>query len=163
MPVLAGHPSEWINQWVFNSRKVRQAVIPAAGISSNARQLARFYHMLCRGGELDGIRVLRPQTILEARTPTSDRELDAFIKRPVRWSQGFQLGGPSDDSRDLARIMGRKSSKEAFGHGGNASSVTWADPTRGLALAYLSNVQSGIDPGIRHLGEVSDAVLTAFG
>ena len=163
VPVIAGHPSEWINPLIFNRRKVRQAVIPAATMSSTAGQLARFYQMLSRGGELDGVCVLQPQTILEARTPSSDREIDAFIKRPVRWSQGFQLGGPSDDPRDLARMLGRRSSRDAFGHGGNASSVTWADPTRGLALAYLSNVQCGIDRGIRHLGEVSDAVLATFG
>jgi CubicO group peptidase (beta-lactamase class C family) len=51
----------------------------------------------------------------------------------------------------------------AFGHGGNASCVTWADPSRGLVLAYLSNVQSGIDQGFAHLGEISDAVLGTFG
>jgi CubicO group peptidase (beta-lactamase class C family) len=163
VPVLAGHPGEWINQLVFNRRRVRQAVIPAASISSNARQLAHFYQMLVRGGELDGVRVLRPETILEARTPSSDGVIDAFIKRPVRWSQGFQLGGPSGDPRDIAAIMGRTSGKQAFGHGGNASCLTWADPTRRLSMAYLSNVQPGIDSGIRHVGEVSDAVLAAFG
>ena len=146
VPVLADHPSEWINQLIFNRRTVRQAVIPAATISSNARDLARFYQMLARGGELDGVRVMQPQTILEARTPSSDGEIDIVIKRPVRWSQGFQLGGPSDDPRDLARIMGRRSCRDAFGHGGNASSVTWADPTRGLVLAYLSKVSLGSIP-----------------
>ena len=42
VPVIAGQSSEIINQWQFNRRRVRQAVIPAAGISSNATQLARF-------------------------------------------------------------------------------------------------------------------------
>ena len=163
VPVVAGHPSEWMNQLLTNRRRVRQAVIPAASMSSNARQLARFYRMLARGGELDGIRVLRSETILEARLPTSDGAIDAFIKRPVRWSQGFQLGGPGDDPLDIAGVMGRTSGKQSFGHAGNASCVTWADPTSRLVMVYLSNVQPGIDGGIRHLGEVSDAVLAAFG
>jgi CubicO group peptidase (beta-lactamase class C family) len=142
---------------------VRQAVIPAASISSTAPQLARFYQMLLAGGELDGVRVLQPATILEARRPSSDGMVDALVKRPVRWAQGFQLGGPGKDPRDLSRIMGAASSREAFGHGGNASCVTWADPTRGLVLVYLSNIQPGIDRGLEHVSKVSDAALRAFG
>src|SRR5215831_14479720 len=80
--VRAGHPSEWINQVVFNRRKIRQAVIPAAGISATARQLARLYKMLLMGGELDGVRLLEERTIAEARQPSSDSEVDAFINGP---------------------------------------------------------------------------------
>jgi CubicO group peptidase (beta-lactamase class C family) len=163
VPVIAGRASELVNQWVTNRRRIRQAVVPAASISSNARQLARFYRMLLRGGELDGVRVLQPATITAARQPSSDGMVDAFVKRPIRWSHGFQLGGPSADPRDLSRMLGGTSSREAFGHGGNASCVTWADPTRGLVLAYLSNVQPPIDDGTRHLSDLSDAVLAAFG
>lgn len=161
VPVRAGHRSEWINQIVFNRRKICQAVIPAVSISTTARQLARFYQMLLSGGELDGVRVLEEKTITEARRPSSDGEIDAFIKRPVRWAQGFQLGGPGPELRDLSRVMGASSSREAFGHAGNASCVAWADPTRRLAFAYLANLQQGNDEGIRHLGEVSDAALGA--
>jgi CubicO group peptidase (beta-lactamase class C family) len=161
VPVLAGRPSELINQWLSNRRRVRQAVIPAASISSNARQLARFYQTLLRGGECNGIRILEPATIMEARRPSCDGMIDAFIKRPVRWAQGFQLGGPSKDPRDISRMMGDTSSPDAFGHGGNASCITWADPTRRLVLAYLSNIQPPIDQGIQHLSEISDAVLAA--
>ncbi len=135
VPVRATHPGEWINQRVFNRRRVRQAVIPAAGIFTTAVQLARFYTMLVRGGELDGVRVLK----------------------------GFHLGGPGDDPRDMSRVMGSASSPETFGHGGNASCIAWADPTRNLVLAYLSNLQPGDDRGFAHLEQVSDAVLGAFG
>jgi CubicO group peptidase (beta-lactamase class C family) len=162
VPVIAAHPSEIVNQWQFNRRRIRQAAIPAASISSNAEQLARFYHMLLRGGELGGVRVLRPETIIEARKPSSDGMIDAFIKRPVRWAQGFQLGGPSNDPRDVTRVMGMASSQQAFGHAGNASCLAWADPDRHLVLVYLSNIQPGIDQGFQHLSEISDAVLAAF-
>jgi CubicO group peptidase (beta-lactamase class C family) len=161
VPARATHPSELPNQYVFNRRAVRQAVIPAVGISTNARQLARFYQMLAEGGQLDGVRVLRPDTISEACRPTSDGHVDAFIKRPVRWAQGFQLGGPGADPRDMARLLGSRSSRNAFGHAGNASCVAWADPGRQLVMAYLSDLQPGIDVGIRHVGDVSDAVLAA--
>jgi len=163
IPVHAEHPTEAVNELVFNRRKIRQAVIPAIGISTSAYQLARFYLMLLRGGELDGVRVLEDRTIAEARLPSSDGEVDAFVKRPVRWAQGFQLGGPGGDPRDLSRVLGANSSPQAFGHGGNASCVAWADPTRRLVFAYVMNLQPRIDDGTRYLGDISDAVLAACG
>jgi CubicO group peptidase (beta-lactamase class C family) len=161
VPVIATHPSEFMNQWLTNRRRTRQCVAPAASVSSAAPQLARFYQMLVGGGALDGVRVMQPETIAAARALSSDG-LDAFIKRRVRWAQGFQLGGPSD-ARDLTRLMGATSSPESFGHAGNASCVTRADPTRDLVVVYLSNLQRGIDRGIQHLGEISDAAIAAVG
>jgi CubicO group peptidase (beta-lactamase class C family) len=159
--VRAEHPTELPNELVFNRRKIRQAVIPAVSISTTASQLARFYQMLLNGGELDRVRVLDEETIAEARRPSSDGELDAFVKRPVRWAQGFQLGGPGTDPRDLSRIMGVNSSRQAFGHGGNASCAAWADPTRRLVFVYLMDLQPRIDDGTQYLGDIADAVLAA--
>ena len=112
---------------------------------------------------MDGVRILQAATILEARQPSSDGTIDAFIKRPARWAQGFQLGGPSEDPRDVSRVMGSTSSPKTFGHAGNASCLAWADPDRELVLVYLSNIQPGVDQGFRHLSEISDSVLAAFG
>ena len=161
VPVIATHPSEILNQWLTNHRSTRQCVAPAASMSSTAPQLARFYQMLLAGGALGGVRVLRPETVAAARALSSDG-IDGFIKRRVRWAQGFQLGGPNEP-RDLTRLMGAMSSPDAFGHAGNASCMTWADPSRELVVVYLSNLQHGIDRGIRHLGEISDAAIAAFG
>lgn len=161
VPVIATHPSEIMNQWLTNRRSTRQCVAPAASMSSAAPQLARFYQMLLGGGTLDGVRVMQPEPVAAARTLSSDG-LDAFITRRVRWAQGFQLGGPNE-ARDLTRLMGATSSPDAFGHAGNASCVTWADPSRDLVVVYLSNLQHGIDRGIAHLGEISDAAIAACG
>jgi len=49
--------------WVWKRRRVRQAVIPAAGISTTARDLARFYQMLLDGGRLDSTSIVSPDTI----------------------------------------------------------------------------------------------------
>jgi CubicO group peptidase (beta-lactamase class C family) len=71
-----------------NRPATRTAVNPSAGFSTTARDLAMLYHAL-----LDG-RVVTAPTLAEATTPTSDGETDAFAHRPIRWSQGFQLGRP---------------------------------------------------------------------
>jgi CubicO group peptidase (beta-lactamase class C family) len=161
VPVRAGAPSEWMNQILSNRRRYWEAVVPAASVSATARQLARFYQMLLNGGELDGVRVLAPSSIAEARRPSTNGQIDAFINHPVRWAQGFQLGGPGPDPSDLSRVMGSNSSRDTFGHAGNVSCVAWADPGRQLVFVYLANVQPPLGAGIRHLAEVSDVVLAA--
>lgn len=44
-----------------NRPAIRQAVIPAAGISTTAGDLACFYQALLSGGESNGVRVLTPR------------------------------------------------------------------------------------------------------
>ena len=107
-------PGSRLRQAYFNRRGTRAAVIPSAGISTTARDLARFYQVLLDGGYRDGVRVLRRETIDQARQPTSEGEWDQFLKSPVRWAEGFQLGGPSADPT-MARAMGRLSDWETFG------------------------------------------------
>jgi CubicO group peptidase (beta-lactamase class C family) len=136
-------------------------VIPAAGVSTTARDLARFYQALLDGGRRNGAPVLDPRPILEARRPTvRDGEVDRTVKLPIRWAQGFQLGGPSGDP-GRARPMGRASSPRAFGHNGSNTCLAWADPTRGLVFAYLTDRLSAGSQGARHFSDVSDAVLAA--
>jgi CubicO group peptidase (beta-lactamase class C family) len=139
----------------FNRRRTREAVIPAAGVSTTARDLARFYQAL-----LDGTPVLRPETVREARKPSSDGEVDRFIRLPIRWAQGFQLGGPGSEGA-WRRPMGQHSSPLTFGHNGSNCCIGWADPDRGLAFAYLTNLLVPGHAGARHLSDVADAVLAA--
>jgi CubicO group peptidase (beta-lactamase class C family) len=138
---------------------MRQAIVPAAGISTTARDLARFYRMLLGGGDLDGVRILRPETIAQARQPSSDGEIDRVVRLPIRWSSGFQLGAAAGTGRALP--MGRHSDASAFGHNGSNCCIGWADPSRRLAFAYLTDLLLPGRAGAEHLSAVADAVLTA--
>jgi hypothetical protein len=90
-------------------------------------------------------------------------EIDAFIKRPVGWAQGFQIGGPGSDPRDVRRMIGGgNGTGETFGRAGNASCTAWTDPSLDLVFICLSSVQPAIDDGTRHLGEVNDALRAVF-
>jgi len=153
-------PAARLTQVFVNRRTTRQAVIPAAGISATARDLARFYEMLLRGGELDGTRVLEAATIEQARQPSGDGELDRFLGLPIRWSQGFQLGGPAK-GRLPGGPMGRLSSPQAFGHNGSNCCIAWADPGRQLVFVYLTDRLTAGHEGARHQGEVADAIIAA--
>jgi CubicO group peptidase (beta-lactamase class C family) len=150
-----------VSQAFVNRRQTREAVIPAAGVSTTARDLARFYQALLRGGELGGVRILRASTVQEARRPSSDGETDRFLLLPMRWSQGFQLGGPGPGG--VTGPMGRLSSPLTFGHNGSNCCIAWADPDRDLVVAYLTDILSAGPDGARHQAEVSDAIITACG
>ena len=97
-------------------------------------------------------------------------ELDRFLRLPIRWSQGFQLGGdgpapaPTGSVRARtvpARPMGRLAGSQTFGHNGSYCCIAWADPARELVVAYLTDLLPPVPAGAVHLGEVADAVLAA--
>jgi CubicO group peptidase (beta-lactamase class C family) len=149
-----------LTQVIANRRATRQAVVPAAGVSATARDVARFYQALLQGGTLDDVQVLRPETIAAATRPSSHGELDRYLKLRVRWSHGFQLGGPVP-GRVTSHPMGDRSEPGTFGHNGSNACVAWADPVRGLAVAYLTGRLPAALDRARHPSEVSDAILAA--
>ncbi|MCR6490255.1 beta-lactamase family protein [Amycolatopsis sp. OK19-0408] len=139
---LGGPPTAHL----VNRRAVRRAVIPAAGISTTARDLARFYSAL-----LDGFAA---PAVTEARRPSGDPVVDRTIGTRIHWAHGFQLGG-------VGRPMGRLSTSETFGHNGSNCCIAWADPVRRVAFAYLTDRLVSGHSAAAHLGEVADAVLKA--
>lgn len=166
VPVSGRGGAELATQLMVNRRSVREAIIPAASVSATARDLARLYQALLAGGELGGVRVLKPETIRIATTPSSDGETDRFLQLPVRWSQGFQLGG---ERTAPARIgggsgpMGAQASPSTFGHNGSYVCLGWADPDRQIAAAYLTGGLVSRQAGALHMAAVSDAILATFG
>jgi CubicO group peptidase (beta-lactamase class C family) len=162
VPLRGRGPAELVTQLVINRRAARQAVIPAASVSATAAGLAGLYQVLLDGGR----GVLTPHAIATATRPSSDGIVDRYLKLPIRWSEGFQLGGERPGG---ARIgggrtpMGSLASRHAFGHNGSYVCLGWADPERQLAMAYLTSRLVSRSAGAQHMSAVSDAVLTAFG
>jgi CubicO group peptidase (beta-lactamase class C family) len=157
VPIVARGLLQTSTRLAFNRRNVRQAVVPAAGISASAYDLARFYRAMLRGGKRRDIRVLAKSTVLEARRVSSDGERDRTLRAHPRWAQGFQLGGPSK----APRPMGRNGSAIAFGHNGSSTCNSWADPDRGLVFIYLTNIAAPRIAALNHMSNVSDALLAA--
>jgi CubicO group peptidase (beta-lactamase class C family) len=159
VPVAGGRLGDRAQAWIWNRRSVRQAVIPAAGVSTTARDLARFYQMLLDGGRLDGGWVMSPGAIAEATRVSSETEIDRTRGWPVRYGHGFQLGSPGRRTG-----MGRMASSQAFGHAGSRCVTNaWADPARGVVFVYLTSRLAAGDLGVRHQCQVSDAILAACG
>jgi CubicO group peptidase (beta-lactamase class C family) len=156
VPVTADRRRDQARVTLFNLRRTRQAVIPAAGISATARDLAVFYLMLLGGGRLGDVRVLRPGTITEATRVSCDGETDQVLGRPARYGYGFQLGSPG-----RVRAMGELAGPDTFGHNGSNICNAWADPGLGIAFAYLTSRVLRRGEGARHHSQVSDAIRAA--
>ena len=156
----AGGVGERLNAMVWNRKRFRCAVIPSVTISATARDVAAFYEMLRRGGELAGHRVLTTESVCNAREPSSENVKDGLIGRPVRWAHAFHLGGNVVEG-DMGTIMGRTNSPESFGHNGNVCCSAWADPTRDLVFVYLTNKLLTIPDGIEEHREICDIILSA--
>ena len=95
-----------------------------AGIFSSAHDLARLARMYLNGGTLDGVRVVRPETI-ERFTALQDSTLS---NRALGWEK--------PTGRNSA---GHLMSSRAFGHTGFTGTSIWIDPSRDLFVILLSN------------------------
>jgi len=92
-----------------------------AGIFSSAHDLARFARMYLNGGELDGVRIVKSQTIA------------LFTAR--QW-QDRALGWQKPDGGNSA---GHLMSERAFGHTGFTGTSIWIDHERDVFVILLSN------------------------
>lgn len=134
----------------FSMPATLRGQIPAANALGTAEALARCYAMLAGGGELDGVRVLRRETVEAMTHVQASTTRDVVLGYPAAYGFGMLIGGypPMDQPG-------------AFGHTGQQSVVGWADSPRGIAAAYVTN---GLhEPGIVALrnAEIGAAILAA--
>ena len=123
-----------------NSPMFLTSVVPSSSTVSTAGELSRFAEMLRRGGELDGVRVMRAQTLRAAAKPCRRLRPDvATGLAPMRWGTGFMLG--SKRFGPFGRDAGA-----AFGHTGLTNIAIWTDPARGLAAGLVSSGKPGPHP-----------------
>ncbi len=142
---------------LFNFPQMRCAVIPAAGLHTTARDLARFYQMLLNGGELHGARVFAPESIMRARTPSNlPNEVERDNGAPSHRSYGFDLGHHG------SRMWGgERANAMTFGHNGWGTNMTWADPERDLLCVVLNNGMQNDVVNFNRLHALSELALEA--
>jgi CubicO group peptidase (beta-lactamase class C family) len=124
-----------------NTPEFRTAIVPSANIVTTANELSRFYELLRRGGELDGVRVMEPTTIRQALAEQSHLEVDLSLGFPTRFSYGLMLGA------QLLSLYGRDT-QHAFGHLGFTNILSWADPQRATAVAVITNGKPLLYPDV---------------
>lgn len=117
---------------IANERAWRAAEIPAANGHGNARSVARVMAALACGGTLDGVQLVRPETIARAIEEQSYGR-DLVLGLPMRWGLGFMLTTPDLPLGPNPRI---------FGHGGWGGSLGGADLDARVSWAYVMNRMS---------------------
>ncbi|MEB3070605.1 lipase LipE [[Mycobacterium] vasticus] len=128
------------------------SVIPSSNTVSTAFELSRFAEIWRRGGELDGVRVVSPETMAAATAQCRRLRPDVATGLvPLRWGTGFMLGsnrfGP----------FGR-GAPDAFGHMGLVNVAIWADPARGLSAGLISSGKPGSDPEAKRYTALMDRI-----
>ncbi|WP_307856901.1 lipase LipE [Mycolicibacter acidiphilus] len=128
------------------------SVIPSSNTITTADELSRFAEIWRRGGELDGVRVLRPETLAAAVAPARRLRPDVATGLvPLRWGTGFMLGS------ERFGPFGR-GAPAAFGHTGLVNVAYWADPERGLAAGLISSGKPGSDPEAKRYTALMDTI-----
>jgi CubicO group peptidase (beta-lactamase class C family) len=133
----------------FNEPAFRAAEIPAANGIGTARAISRIYAACI--GEIDGVRLLSPETLARAMQ-TQSRGEDLVLGYQTHYGTGFQLPFPF---RPMA-------GEGSFGHYGMGGSVGFAHPERGFSFAYVMNQMlpsGGVDPRAAALVEALVACL----
>jgi len=98
-----------------------------AGLFTTASDLARFARMLLNLGELDGVRIFKPQTV---RLMTSVQTPDSIsVRRGLGWDIDSGYSGPRGKFFPLG----------SYGHTGWTGTSIWIDPFSQSFVIFLSN------------------------
>ncbi len=137
---VLGQPVEEVVELAHDPRFLT-AVIPAGNVITSANELGRFFEIFRRGGELDGVRIMQPETLRRALTEQSRLEIDLSLGFPTRFSYGLMLGAK------LLSLYGRDTDL-AFGHLGFINIMGWADPERGISGGLINSGKAVVYPEV---------------
>ena len=98
-----------------------------AGLFFTASDLARYARMLLNDGELDGVRIFKPETVrLMTRVQTPPGVL---AKRGLGWDIDSSFSGPRGEIFPVG----------SYGHTGWTGGSLWIDPASKTFVIFLSN------------------------
>ena len=98
-----------------------------AGLFSTASDLARYARMLLNRGELEGVRIFKPQTVELMTSVQTHPELP--VQRGLGWDIASRYSGPG----------GKIFPPGSYGHTGWTGTSLWIDPQSTAFVLFLSN------------------------
>lgn len=127
------------------------------GLCGSPTDYGRFLRMLLAGGTLDGVRLLRGETVAEmgrnqighlqvhtlvSGVPERSNDANFFPGMEQKWGLGFLLNtGPGPNGRSAGSLA----------WGGLCNSYFWLDPTRGVAGCLMTQVLPFADAAVLEL------------
>ena len=118
------------------------------GLVSTADDYLKFARMLLNKGEVDGVRLLRPETVelmTQNRLTDAQREI-TFMGLPFWGGQGFGLGLSVITDAEKQAWMG-VGTNGAFGWPGAFGTWWRADPAENMVMIYLVQNSMPLEPG----------------
>lgn len=140
--VLEQSPAPW------NTPAMHATELPGANGIGAVRSIARLYGALACGGEIDGVRLLSPQTLELAQTQLSFGR-DAYTEELLRFGIGFMLQ-TEDAPLGPAKV--------AFGHNGAGGSCHGAWPQERVGFSYAMNDMRDDPQGDDRVSSVVEAL-----
>ena len=137
------------------------------GLFSTAPDYLRFLRALMAGGELDGQRILKPETValmgqnnmgdlnvlpMNTCNPRMSNPVDLFPDQPKKWGLTFLI-----NTRD---VPGRRSAGSLAWAGIN-NTYYWLDPTKKIAGVLMTQVLPFADPTVLSLLDRFEAAVYA--
>lgn len=145
--------TDWRTDYVPGGVHDGNAYYAMSGISANAglfgtaAEVGRLGEMWLNGGEIDGVRVLSPETV---RLATSNLTPGLNLARGLGW----QIVTPGITEETGPWSSGTLFSPRTYGHTGFTGTSIWIDPEDGIVAVLLTNrVHPRIeDDGTRSIG-----------
>lgn len=126
-----------------------------AGLFSTAHDVARYARMLLNSGELDGVRIFKPETVKLMTTVQSPPAV------PERRGLGWDIDSPYNGPRGNIFPLG------SYGHTGWTGGSLWIDPFSKTFVIFLSNRNHPTEAGNvlplrRRLGTLAAEAVVGF-
>ncbi|HVF33317.1 MAG TPA: serine hydrolase domain-containing protein [Acidimicrobiales bacterium] len=136
---------------------------PSGGGVGPMGDLVKVAEALLGGGEREGERILQPET---ATALTSRHRVglhDETFGMVIDWGLGVMVNSWAYRRQPTSYGYGDLASPVAFGHGGQQTSIVFADPAHGLAVALCANGRPGEPANHRRTQPVLTAVYEDLG
>jgi CubicO group peptidase (beta-lactamase class C family) len=151
-------PVRGMDSW----RGFRRASPSGGGVGPMA-DLVKVFEMFLGGGERAGERVLRPETVAAMTSRQREGMVDETFGMVIDWGLGLMVDSFAYRGAPTSYGYGDHSSRSAFGHGGQQSSIAFADPAHGLAVALCCNGRPGEPTNHRRTQPVLTALYEELG
>jgi CubicO group peptidase (beta-lactamase class C family) len=133
--------------------------IPGGNGRGPVQQLARVYEMMLNAGELNGTRILKPDTVAELIQRHRVDLYDQTFMHKLDWGLGFIINSNRYGARTVPYGYGAHASEETFGHGGKETVSAYADPENKLVVIAAFN---GMPSEPKHTARVRDFNIALY-
>ena len=139
--------------WAVTMNRPEWRIVEVASGSGhgNARGVARIYGALGAGGTLDGVTLMRRDTI-EAMITEQHNQIEALQDRPYHQALGVLLNTPE------AVYMGPN--MRSFGHHGIGGSIGFCDPDAAIGFSYACNKMHAVGTNGPRAARLIDALYS---